>query len=295
MAGCHYSSTPILTEGGVNPAIWDPTKQNLYLRKICERQSESDNATIARWVEQSSRRSHYSSSSVLSSSCSSSARTEYDQGWFPVSTPNLTNPNNISDTILSPQEVALIRSTYSSYKTTCYISSSLVNLYTSTPTSPWTLRYTGVPTLVLNCGGSRAREQRGVQILLAERGTGFTLWKDKLDNLSCYTADMEDKMFHSLHYSRDHMVRVGLSWEQGRDAAVFLDWVEDLTSSPENLGLSGPKTKLKLQGKRKDKVDKVEISRPCGFRHNVSISMEDRDTFYSMMVNINAVTDVNKL
>merc|ERR1719347_2412380 len=80
-----------------------------------------------------------------------------------------------------------------------------------------------------------------------------------------------------------------------RDAAVFLDWVEDLTSSPENLGLSGPKTKLKLQGKRKDKVDKVEISRPCGFRHNVSISMEDRDTFYSMMVNINAVTDVNKL
>ena len=92
------------------------------------------------------------------------------------------------------------------------------------------------------------------------------------------------------------MVRVGLSWEQERDAAVFLDWVEDLTSSPENLGLSGPKSKLKLPGKtRNNRVDKVEISRPCGFKHNVSISMEDRDTFYSMMVNINAVNDVNKL
>ena len=54
---------------------------------------------------------------------------------------------------------------------------------------------------------------RGVQMVLAERGTGFALWKDQLDNLSCYAADKEDKLFHSLHYSRDHMVRVGISWE----------------------------------------------------------------------------------
>ena len=189
--------------------------------------------------------------------------------------------------------MSLIRSTYSSYKTTCYISSSLVNLYTSTPSSPWTLCYTGVPTLLLNYGGSRARTQRGVHLVLAERGTGFALWKDRLDNLSCYTADMGDKLFHSLHYSKDHMVRVGLSWEQEKDAALFLDCVEDLTSSPENLGLSGPKTRLRVTGKRRDKVDKVEISRPCGFRHNVSISMEDRDTFHSMRLNINP--KVNKM
>ena len=186
-----------------------------------------------------------------------------------------------------PEKVSLVRSTFSSYKTTCYISSNLVNLYTSTPSSPWTLRYTGVPTLLLNCGGSQARTQRGVQIVLAERGTGFALWKDQLDNLSCYAADKEDKLFHSLHYSRDHMVRVGLSWEQEEDADLFLARVEDLTSSPENLGLSGPKTKLRVPGKRKTKLNKVEISRPCGFRHNVSITMEDKDMFHSMMENIN--------
>ena len=185
--------------------------------------------------------------------------------------------------------MSLIRSTYSSYKTTCFISHSLVNLYTSTASSPWTLRYTGVPTLLLNCGGTRARTPRGVQMILAERGTGFALWKDRLDNLSCYTADEEDKMFHSLHYSRDHRVRVGLSWDQEEAAVTFLARVEDLTSRPDNLGLSGPKTGLRVSGagnKRWIKPDKAEISRPCGFRHNVSITMEDRDTFYSMMVNM---------
>ena len=30
-------------------------------------------------------------------------------------------------------------------------------------------------------------------MVLAERGTGFALWKDQLDNLSCYAADKEDK------------------------------------------------------------------------------------------------------
>ena len=175
---------------------------------------------------------------MLSSSSASSARTEdHYSSLSPFSTPNLSFPTILSDTSLSPQEVSLIRSTYSSYKTTCYISSSLVNLYTSTPSSPWTLCYTGVPTLLLNYGGSWARTQRGVHLVLAERGTGFALWKDRLDNLSCYTADMGDKLFHSLHYSKDHMVRVGLSWEEEKDAALFLDWVKDLTSSPENLGL----------------------------------------------------------
>merc|ERR1712106_1142798 len=244
----------------------------MYSRKAGYMKSESHKASISRWVEQSSRHSHYSSSSVLSSSSSTSASTEdHYSSLSPVSTPNLSCPTILSDTSLSPQEVSLIRSTYSSYKTTCYISSSLVNLYTSTPSSPWTLLYTGVPTLLLNYGGSRARNQRGVHLVLAERGTGFALWKYRLDNLSCYTSEMGDKMFHSLHYSLDHMVRVGLSWKQEKDAALFLDWLADLTSSPENLGLSGPKTRLRVTGKRRDKVDKVEISRPCGFRHNVSI------------------------
>ena len=31
----HYSSTPILTQGGVNPDIWRPSQENLYFEKVC--------------------------------------------------------------------------------------------------------------------------------------------------------------------------------------------------------------------------------------------------------------------
>ena len=137
-----------------------------------------------------------------------------------------------------------------------------------------------------------------MKIILAERGTGFALWKDQLDNLSCYTSDEEDKLFHSLYYSKDHRVRVGLSWDQEEAAALFLARVGNLTSRPDNVGLSGPKTRLGVPGagpRRRTKLEKVEISRPCGFRHNVSITMEDRDTFFSMMVNMNTKNHENML
>jgi len=135
-------------------------------------------------------------------------------------------------------------------------------------------------------------------MILAERGTGFALWKDRLDNLSGYAADKEDNMFHSLHYSKNHRAKVGLSWDQEEAATLFLSWVEDLTSRPDNVGLSGPKTRLGVPGagpRKWTKLDKVEISRPCGFRHNVSITMEDRDTFFSMMVNMNTKNHENML
>ena len=129
----------------------------------------------------------------------------------------------------------------------------------------------------------QARSHRRVHIILAERGTGLALWKDQLDNLSCYAVDKENKLFHSLHFSKDHRERVGISWDHEGSASLFLDRVESLTSRPDNVGLSGPKTQGEVQVKKKAKLSKAEISRPCGFTHNVSITMEDRDTFYTMM------------
>ena len=71
------------------------------------------------------------------------------------------------------------------------MSGSLVNLYTAAGRqhSPlaWSLRYTGVPVLLLDLGGSRSRV-RGVRLVLAERGSGLALWYDTLDILSAYAA-----------------------------------------------------------------------------------------------------------
>ena len=38
-----------------------------------------------------------------------------------------------------------------------------------------------VPVLVLNLGGSRARQQRGVELVLADRRTGLAILRDTLD------------------------------------------------------------------------------------------------------------------
>ena len=40
--------------------------------------------------------------------------------------------------------------------------------------------------LLLNMGGSRAREKRSVDLVLADRRTGLAILRDKLDTLSNY-------------------------------------------------------------------------------------------------------------
>ena len=78
-----------------------------------------------------------------------------------------------------------------------------------------------MPLLLLDAGGSRARGRRRVQFVLAERGSGFALWKDTLDNLSGYTG--QDALFHTLYTSRDHNTRIGLSFDHENAANNFLE------------------------------------------------------------------------
>jgi hypothetical protein len=76
------------------------------------------------------------------------------------------------------------------------------------------------------------------QILLVEKGTGFALWKDVIDNLSKYTS--QDTLFHVMHLSTDHLCRVGFSFDDADGAKEFFGQVQALTSDPANIALSGP-------------------------------------------------------
>lgn len=68
-----------------------------------------------------------------------------------------------------------------------YVSSSLANLYEEIPKKKnWRLVYTGIPLLVYDRGLTRNRTQPRLTLILAERGTCFALWKDKIDILSNY-------------------------------------------------------------------------------------------------------------
>ena len=109
-------------------------------------------------------------------------------------------------------EVSVVVSAFSSFRSITTVSPGLVNLYKAQVLinvmiamirghhflyqlgEPWCLAFTGVPVLTLTLGGTKARRGRQVSIIiivrffyeydcqvslaLAERGTGFALWRE---------------------------------------------------------------------------------------------------------------------
>lgn len=63
---------------------------------------------------------------------------------------------------------------------------SLANLYEASERNVWQLKFTGVPVLLHDKGSARSRGVPRVTLILAERGSCFALWQDKIDNLSDY-------------------------------------------------------------------------------------------------------------
>jgi hypothetical protein len=115
---------------------------------------------------------------------------------------------------------------------------------------------------------------------------------------------LQDPLFHTFHCSKNHSVRVGLSWDEERAAQSFLNSVLGVLSRPENIGLSGPKsrgtsrpvswllladasakaaatrTKAGVSGKaaagsQRKALSKTDISSPVGFCHNVSLNIDN--------------------
>ena len=76
-----------------------------------------------------------------------------------------------------------------------------------------------------------------------EKGTCFTLWQDIVDNLTRYSST-NDGLFHTLHLSTDHSVRVGLSFDSKNAAQDFHNKVLHLTNDPANIALKGPRRQL---------------------------------------------------
>lgn len=176
--------------------------------------------------------------------------------------------------------------------------------------SNWQLKFTGVPVVLLDLGGTKSRQQRRIQLIVAERDTGFTLWRDTIDNLSNYESPQPT--FHTMRLSTDHRIIAGLSFDCPRSAQQLFDQVEMLTSDPANIRLSAPKTSpsrsifkfwsstspssmvgVGSAGGAPDRtrppkkhgklgVRKSEISQPCFFQHVTSIDPTDHRRFFSM-------------
>lgn len=166
--------------------------------------------------------------------------------------------NDIDNGELSEQDIMQVEVFFRSHKTHVSVCKCLANLYfTSADNSQekvWKLARTGIPVLLLDKGETRARNKRMLQIVLAEKGSGFVLWKDIIDNLSNYSAE-ESSTFHTMYLSSDHRKMAGLSFDVLEAAEMFLREIEQLTSDPLNISLSVPKQKKKKQkAVKKEKV-----------------------------------------
>lgn len=149
----------------------------------------------------------------------------------------------------------------------------------------WMFLKCGIPVLVLDSGESR--RQRRLHIILAERGSGFVLWRDTFDHLTGYSVS-PNVGFHTMHLSKDHTKLAGFYFSDSLSATEFFDFLSNLTSDPDDplLSLSnGTKKKKKDRKKtgsgatsRKEKrkpIRREDISLPCCFTHVTKLDRND--------------------
>lgn len=171
---------------------------------------------------------------------------------------------------ISEHDLLQVEMFYRSHKTDVHVCPSLANLYFGKVVGnkdKWKFAMTGIPVLVLDTG--KHQRDRKLHVILAEKGTGFVLWKDKVDQLTAYKAPHAN--FHTLHLSTDHTRLAGLSFDDKKAAAEFVKKYLEYTSDPDDelLKLSkGKKKKVKTEKPKKFKPPKkTEISQPCCFVH----------------------------
>lgn len=193
--------------------------------------------------------------------------------------------SNESEGQVTDHERLQVETFFRSLKTQVFVCGSLANLYLGSTAveGNWDLKHTGIPVLILDSGETRSRDKRRIQILLAERGTCFTLWRDTIDNLTSYRV--AGQAFHTMHLSSDHTCLVGFSFDCVDAAAEMWSHVERLTSSPENISLSVPgrrNRKPRRCPKPQPLPAKSHISQPCCFQHITSVDAGDRSRYFSL-------------
>ncbi|XP_046664396.1 uncharacterized protein LOC124357045 isoform X2 [Homalodisca vitripennis] len=196
---------------------------------------------------------------------------------------------------LTDPERAQVESCFRGLKTQVFVCGSLANLYlgSATHNSPWELHYTGIPVVLLDSGETRSRSKRRIQILLAERGTCFTLWSDTIDNLSAYKVS--GPSFHTMCLSSDHTKLVGLSFDCVEAAQEMWQHIDRLTADPENISLSVPKKNKKPKKKQavQPLPQKSHISQPCCFQHITSVEPGDRTRYFSLQTLLPVLPDAS--
>ncbi|ESO87184.1 hypothetical protein LOTGIDRAFT_97844, partial [Lottia gigantea] len=171
------------------------------------------------------------------------------------------------------QDLLQVEMFYRSHKTEVTVGKCLANLYFGSEkkvdnVEKWDFVNTGIPLLVLDTG--EHHRHRRLTFILAEKGTGFTLWKDTIDHLTKYSSPSAN--FHTMHVSKDHSKLAGLSFDDTNAASEFYTFIQSIMENPDDelLALSKKKKKKKEKKEKKPKFKppkRSDISQPCCFVH----------------------------
>ncbi|KAL3882859.1 hypothetical protein ACJMK2_029163 [Sinanodonta woodiana] len=268
----NHSSTSTGTSSVMAPAcnVNIAEKALVYETADSQHESEKQNGDAKEGLKIISEKydsyGNLSSSSLSKSSSSISSPTRDSVFLFPDPTGSKFREG------VTEQDLLQVEMFYKSHKSEVIVCGCLANLYfgsvkSSFSRDQWTFALTGIPYLLLDTG--EHHRERKLQIGIAEKGTGFTLWKEVIDSLTSYRAPHDS--FHTLHLSTDHTKLAGLSLDDAGSAAEFYSHLCKLTSDPDDI-------LLKIGGGKKNKKDKVkkkkykapqknEISQPCCFVH----------------------------
>lgn len=180
---------------------------------------------------------------------------------------------------VTEQDLLQVETFYRSHMSSVYVCGCLVNLFLGSVKSvlnkdQWSFTYTGIPLLLLD-SGEHLRERK-LSIILAEKGTGFTLWRDVIDHNTGYKTPNTN--FHTLHTSKDYSKLAGLSFDDAKAAVEFYSHIKRLTFDPDDellLPENSPKRRSIRDRKRRWRLpQKSEISNPCCFVHVTKLEPE---------------------
>ncbi|CAE1307107.1 unnamed protein product [Acanthosepion pharaonis] len=202
---------------------------------------------------------------------------------------------------LSEHDLLQVEMFYKSHKTEVFVCQCQANLYfgsvrQSSECDQWEYAMMGIPLLVLDTG--EHHRKRRLHFILAEKGTGFVMWRDVIDHLTKYSAPSSS--FHTLHISIDHTKLAGLSFDDTEAATQFLEVLRQLTSDPNDdiLNLSRSKKNKKKEQKPKMKKfrppKKTDISQPCCFVHVTKLERTENGSSLGCPFKTTVPNDLNR-
>lgn len=188
-----------------------------------------------------------------------------------------SNLNHTSITAITGKEIDQIRLFFSGNKTQVSVCPVMANMYQKKGggNAGWVLCYTGVPVLLQDLGCTRSRLHPQLQLLLAERGTGFVLWRHQLQPGTC-RVEAPEPAFYTLSGGADKPEHVfGLSFDSSGEAATFMARVNTIMQEAIERDSSQKKSKRVSRAKSL-LVKKKDISMPCCFTHVCSVDSSNR-------------------